>query len=161
MNHWTLRKFVHLFIFIVIAEAVGIAGAYFTFDAIPTWYAALVKPSFSPPNWVFGPVWTILYALMGIAAFFAWDVRFEKTHAARALKWYWIQLFFNAIWTPIFFGMQNMGLALMVIIILWLSIIMMLREFFRLNVWLGIILVPYLAWVSFATVLNYSLWMLN
>jgi tryptophan-rich sensory protein len=82
MNHWTARRLVHLAAFIIVAELVGIAGTYFTFDSIPTWYATLLKPSFAPPNWLFGPVWTVLYALMGTAAFFVWEQRSHKTHAA-------------------------------------------------------------------------------
>ena len=155
------RKTFQLLLFILIAEAAGIIGTYFTIDAIPTWYAGLAKPMFSPPNWLFGPVWTILYALMGTAAFFVWDERYEKTHASRALGWYWFQLFLNAIWTPVFFGAHGLGFALLVIIALFLSIVMMIREFSKVNGWLAVLLLPYLAWVLFASMLNYSLWMLN
>lgn len=162
MNHsWNARRFAYLIVFIIIAQLAGIIGTVFTFDAIPTWYASLVRPSFAPPNWVFGPVWTILYTLMGIAAFFAWEARFHKTQARRALTWYWIQLALNAVWSPIFFGLQNLGLALVVIALLWLSILMMLREFFKFDKRFFAILLPYLAWVSFASVLNYYFWILN
>ncbi|MFZ2556216.1 MAG: TspO/MBR family protein [Minisyncoccia bacterium] len=156
-----IRKLFQLLLFILIAQAVGIFGTYFTFDAIPTWYAELVKPSFSPPNWVFGPVWTILYAMMGIAAFCAWELWYEKTHAPRALNWYWLQLFLNGIWTLIFFGFKNLGLALIVILALFLAILMMIREFGKIDMRLALLLVPYLLWVMFASTLNYSLWMLN
>lgn len=156
-----MRKTVQLLIFILIAQIAGIIGTFFTFDAIPTWYATLTKPFFAPPNWLFAPVWITLYTLMGIAAFFAWDLRYEKTHAARGMNWYWTQLILNAIWSPIFFGLQNIGLALIIIVLMWLAIVMTMREFFKVNLWLGILLVPYLAWVSFATVLTYTLWTLN
>ena len=161
MTHWTWRRFTHLIVFILIAQGVGIAGTYFTLDAIPTWYAALAKPSFAPPNWIFGPVWTTLYALMGIAAFFVWEERTHKTHAARGMNWYWGQLFLNCIWTPIFFGAQHIGLALIVIALLWLAIAKTLYEFGKVTWWAGALLIPYLAWVSFAMAVNYQLWMLN
>lgn len=156
-----MRKMFVVIAFILVAEAVGLVGAYFSADAILTWYAALAKPSFAPPNWLFGPVWTTLYALMGIAAFFAWKDRFHKTHADRALNWYAFQLFLNAIWSPVFFGLKNIGFALGIICALWISIIFMMREFLSFNKRAFVLLIPYLAWVSFATVLNYSLWMLN
>lgn len=155
------RKAFQLLLFIALAELVGILGTVFTFDAIPNWYATLAKPSFAPPNWLFGPVWTLLYAMMGTAAFFAWDLRFEKTHAERGMNWYWVQLFLNGIWTPIFFGAKNIGLALIVIALLWGAIVMTMREFAKVNSWLAILLLPYLLWVSFATILNYTLWTLN
>lgn len=159
-GHFWHRAF-HLVVFIVLAQAVGIVGTYFTLDAIPTWYATLAKPSYAPPNWIFGPVWTTLYALMGTAAFFVWEERFHMTHAARGIRWYWIQLLLNGIWTPIFFGLQNMGLALIVIVLLWLAIIKTMYEFWKVKRFSAFLLLPYLAWVSFATVLNYSLWELN
>lgn len=161
MNHWNLRRLMRLVVFILIAQAAGLIGTFFTFDAIPTWYASLAKPSFSPPNWIFGPVWTTLYTLMGIAAFFIWEERFHKTHASRGMNWYWLQLFLNAIWSPIFFGAQNLGLALIVIGLMWFAIAKTVYEFGKVKLWLGILLVPYVAWVSFASFLNYTLWMIN
>lgn len=155
------RKTLWLLLFIGTAHLAGILGTYFTLDAIPTWYTTLVKPDFSPPNWLFGPVWITLYTLMGIAAFFVWDKRHAKTAGYRALYWYWFQLALNALWTPIFFGTHNIGLALFVIALLCISILATVREFWRVSPWLGIMLIPYLAWVSFASILNYSLWMLN
>lgn len=163
MNHrsWSLKRFSILIAFVLVAQMAGIIGTFFTFDAIPTWYATLTKPSFAPPNWIFGPVWTLLYTLMGIAAFFVWEDRFHKTHASRGMNWYWFQLFLNAIWSPVFFGAREMGLALVVIALMWLAIIFTIREFWKVSPRLGALLLPYLAWVSFATVLNYQLWMLN
>lgn len=156
-----MRTFITALIFIAIAQAAGLIGTFFTFDAIPTWYASLNKPSFSPPNWVFGPVWTLLYTLMGIAAAMVWRERTRLTHAARGMRWYWIQLALNAIWSPIFFGWQRMDIALVIIVLMWISIVLTMNEFRRVNGWAALMLAPYLAWVSFATLLNFSLWQLN
>ncbi len=163
MNHrtWTFSRVRNLLVFIAVAQAAGLIGTFFTFDAIPTWYPTLAKPWFSPPNWIFGPVWTTLYTLMGIAAFFVWEKRFQKTHASRGMNWYWAQLFLNAIWSPIFFGAKQLGWALIVIALLWVAILFTIREFWKIRPRYGVLLLPYLAWVSFASVLNYQLWMLN
>lgn len=159
--YMSARTLLHILVFVASAQAAGLIGTYFTADAIPTWYATLAKPSFSPPNWVFGPVWVTLYTMMGIAAALVWSERTRKTHANRGMNWYWTQLALNALWSPIFFGMQRLDIALVVIVLLWLSIVMTIREFWKVHIWLGVALVPYLVWVSFATVLNFSLWRLN
>lgn len=99
--------------------------------------------------------------LMGTAAFLVWEKRYHKTAAYRALNWYWIQLALNALWTPVFFGANAIGLAFVVIVLLWICIIATLREFWKVGLVPAILLVPYFVWVSFASVLNYSLWMLN
>lgn len=155
------RKTAQLIIFVLIAQAAGLIGTFFTMDAIPAWYASLAKPWFSPPNWIFGPVWTTLYTLMGIAAFFVWEERFHKTHASRGMNWYWTQLALNALWSPVFFGAKQMGAAFVIIILIWCAVLLTIREFWRVNPWLGAFLLPYLAWISFAGILNYQLWMLN
>lgn len=156
-----MQRFFRYALFIAIAQAAGLIGTFFTADAIPTWYVTLEKPSFSPPNWIFAPVWTSLYTLMGIAAARAWELRTRKTNADRGLNWYWFQLFLNAIWSPVFFGAKNLGLALVVIVLMWLAIVMTIREFWKAEKGIALLLVPYLAWVSFATALNYTLWTLN
>lgn len=160
-SQYGMKKVLQLVLFIAIAQAAGIIGAYFTADAIPTWYAGLEKPFFNPPNWVFGPVWTTLYTLMGTASYFVWRKRFSLTHAARGMQWYWIQLGLNAIWSPVFFGLKSLSLALAIILALWVAIVLTIREFWKMDWRLGVALLPYIAWVSFATLLNYSLWRLN
>lgn len=150
-----------LILFIVIANAAGLIGTYFTADAIPTWYAALQKPSFSPPNWIFGPVWTTLYTLMGIAAYLVWRERTRLTHAARGMRFFWLQLAVNALWTPVFFGLKSLSAALVIIVALLLLIALTINEFRKVNTWSALALLPYLLWVSFATALNYTLWKLN
>lgn len=155
------RNTIVLILFLAVSQAAGLIGTIFTVGAIPTWYAALVKPSFSPPDWLFGPVWAILYALIGIAAFILWRERTRLTHAARALNYWWLQLFLNAIWSPIFFGYQHLGLALIVIIFLWLAIAATMWQAWKAERLAAYLLIPYLAWVSFATALNLALWQLN
>lgn len=145
---------------VLLCEAVGIAGSVFTSSSIPTWYATLEKPFFSPPNWVFGPVWTLLYALMGIATAIVWESKSGKKRD-HALAWFGTQLALNAVWTPIFFGAQRLDVAFLVIVALLASIVGTIVSFKRISKPAALMLVPYLAWVSFATVLNFALWRLN
>ncbi len=150
-----------LIISLILPQLAGAAGALFTAPAIPTWYAALQKPAFSPPNWLFGPVWLILYLLMGIAVYLIWQKITENDKVKTALWLFWLHLFFNAAWSPVFFGLKNPGLALINIFIIWIFIILLLIKFWKINKLSSYLLVPYLLWVSFATLLNYSIWQLN
>jgi tryptophan-rich sensory protein len=156
----TGKTVLYAFLFIALAEAAGLIGSFITMDAIPTWYASLSRPDFAPPNWVFGPVWTALYALMGLAAFVVWR---HQPSACRsgALRWYWYQLALNAAWSPIFFGLKNISLALGVIIALWFAIAVTTYRFSKVSALAAALLVPYLLWVSFALYLNYGFLMLN
>lgn len=149
-----MPKYLKLILLILLCNFVGIAGSYFTFNSIPTWYVYLNKPFFSPPNYLFGPVWTILYILMGISAFMVWENK-------KAMKYFWIQLFLNGIWTPIFFGAKNLGLAFVVIVIMWVYIVKTIKAFAKVNKKASYLLYPYLIWVSFASLLNFSIWFLN
>jgi translocator protein len=145
---------------IAIAQAAGIIGSVFTVGSIDTWYAALAKPEWNPPGWVFGPVWIILYTLMGIAAYLVWQHR--KTRLAKiALSVYGIQLVLNAVWSILFFGLKNPGLAFAEILLLVAFIAATIILFWRVLKWAGILLLPYLAWVFFAAYLNYTIWQLN
>ena len=148
-------------LFILLAESAGVLGSFFTFSAIPTWYATLVKPAFNPPSWVFGPVWTVLYALMGIAAFLVWKRGWKKPDVKSALLVFGIQLALNALWSIIFFGMKELGIAFGEIVLLWFAIVATIRAFYRIDQRAAWLLVPYLAWVTFAAALNYALWSLN
>ena len=132
----------------------GLIGSLFTFSSIPTWYKTLVKPPFSPPNWVFGPVWTMLYVLMGIALSLIW-----KKRGARTL--FLIHLAFNAGWSIVFFGLHSITGGMVVIIILWGLIVALIRAFYRIDRRASYLLIPYLVWVSFASILNFSLLLLN
>ncbi len=127
----------------------------------PLWYAELVKPALTPPSWVFGPAWTTLYALMGIAAFLVWKQGWEKKRVKVALGVFGVQLFLNVIWSIIFFGFKSPGWALVDIVLLWLAIVLTLAAFYKVSKPAAYLLLPYILWVSFALYLNYSIWILN
>ena len=149
-----------LIISILIAQAAGFIGSVFIMPTIPGWYDALIKPSFNPPAYIFAPVWSVLYTLMGLAAFRVWERKTTKS-AKRALILYGIQLVLNVLWSYAFFGLYNPLAGLGVIVLLWLTIFGTMVLFYRIDKTAGWLMVPYLAWVSFASVFNYSLWMLN
>ncbi len=150
-----IKSWPKLIFSVILAQSAGAVGTLFTFSAIPTWYALLNKPSFSPPNWLFGPVWTILYTLIGISMYLIW------TNKKGSLKLFFLHLFLNAIWSPIFFGAKNLGLAFIVILIMDITLVVIIRKFYKLNKVAGLILIPYLMWISFASLLNLSIWKLN
>jgi tryptophan-rich sensory protein len=146
---------------IAVPLAVGGLSGLATPRGVDTWYPTLVKPFFNPPAWVFGPTWTVLYILMGVALFFVWRQGLDTQGVSLALTVFAIQLVLNALWSIIFFGMQSPAWAFVEIILLWLAIVATLWAFWRVLPAAGWLLVPYLAWVSFAAVLNGSIWMLN
>jgi benzodiazapine receptor len=146
---------------IVICELAGIIGSVFTISTIPTWYAGVVKPALNPPSWVFGPVWTLLYALMGIAAFLIWKRGWQRKEVKTALGIFGAQLLANAIWSILFFGARNPFYALIDILILWILIAVTIVAFYRIVKPAAYLLVPYICWVSFATYLNYMIYVLN
>ncbi|OGC88576.1 TspO protein [Candidatus Adlerbacteria bacterium RIFOXYC1_FULL_48_26] len=144
--------------FIALSEAAGIVGSFFTAPSIAGWYATLTKPDIAPPNWIFAPVWTTLFLLMGIAAFLVWRTR-KNTRTALGL--FGLQLALNVLWSLLFFGLQNPGAALAEITLLWLSIAATMVAFAKFSKPAAWLLVPYIAWVSFAGYLNFLLWSLN
>jgi benzodiazapine receptor len=146
-----------LIIFILLCQATGILGSAFTIRAIPSWYRNLNKPNFNPPNWVFGPVWTALYLLMGISGYLLW----QADSNSWALKLFFIQFILNALWTPVFFGAKKLGLAFANIVLMWVAILATIIFSWQLSFWAAALLLPYLAWVSFASVLNFCIWQLN
>lgn len=154
-NYW------FLLLFIILAQSAGFLGSLFTFSAIPTWYATLEKPFFSPPNYLFGPVWTTLYTLMGISAYLVYR-RYQFGKKAK-LFWqvYWTQLILNTLWSILFFGFKEPGLAFVEIGALWYFIVRTIQEAKRLNKTAMYLLYPYLAWVSFASLLNLAIYLLN
>jgi len=156
-----INSFFKLVFAVVVSELAGIIGSIFTISAIPNWYAGLVKPALNPPAWVFGPVWTTLYALMGIAAFLVWKNGWEKKEVKMALGVFGIQLFLNAIWSIIFFGLHSPAWALVDIVALWLTIVWTIAVFYKISKPAAYLLLPYILWVSFALYLNYSIWILN
>ena len=146
---------------IIGCELVGIAATPFTTAGIYTWYNRIIKPSFQPPNWVFGPVWTILYALMGIAAYLVWEKGWEKREVKAALGIFGIQLILNFFWSLIFFGNKAFGWAFVEILFLWVFIALTIWKFYKISKTAAYLLIPYILWVSFASVLNGAIWWLN
>lgn len=156
-----MRSWLGAVVFVVICNAAGVIGALTTQTGDSTWYAQLEKPSFNPPGWVFGPVWTLLYTLMGIAVWRVWRRGRATPGVTPAVILFAVQLVLNAIWSPVFFGAERIDLALGVIGALWAVIVGTLVAFARVDRPAAWMLVPYLLWVSFATVLNASLLNLN
>lgn len=151
------RNILGLFGWLLLCFAAAAGGAMF----MPgEWYAALNKPTWNPPSWIFGPVWSTLYLMMAVAAWLVWQ-RGGIAAQRRALGLFLTQLALNALWTPLFFGLRQPGLAFAEILLLWLAILATLLAFRRVNRVAAWLLVPYLAWVSFAAVLNGTLWRLN
>ncbi len=145
---------------VLVCELVGITGAVFTSTGLESWYATLERPDLAPPNWVFGPVWTTLYALMGAAAWLVWREGRGRTLQV-ALGVFAVQLALNFAWSFVFFGAQEILWALVVIVALLAAIIATMGAFWGIDRRAALLLVPYLAWVSFATYLNYGFWTLN
>ncbi len=156
-----MNKVFSLLVFIILCEAVGLLGTPFTASAVPTWYAFLNKPSFAPPNWVFGPVWTLLYLMMGISAYIVWSKGIQKKQVKKALSIFTLQLALNFAWSILFFGLRSPILGLADIVLLWLSILATVITFSRVSRTASILLIPYLAWVSFASILNLFIVLLN
>ncbi len=154
------RDFGVLILFLALCFAVSGISSVVTADSLSGWYAALNKPSFNPPNWIFAPVWTALYAMMAIAAWRVWRIA-GLENAAGALTLYGIQLLLNFLWSMIFFGAHSIGFALVEIVVLLAAIVATMRAFWRHDRIAGWLFVPYAAWVSFATLLNAAIWRLN
>lgn len=156
-----LKNIAQLVLWIVLSYSAGIIGSIPTSQNIPNWYAALNKPSFTPPGGLIGSVWTILYILMGIAAYLIWRKGIGDPAVKAAIALFLIQLALNALWSIIFFGQHQILLALIEIVILWLAILLTIVKFYPLSPAAGLLMVPYLLWVSFASFLNYTFWILN
>ena len=150
-----------LVVSIIVCQFAGLIGSIFTRTSIPTWYATLKRPSFTPPNWLFAPVWTALFVLMGVSAFLVWRNGLSDRRVIIALSVFIVQLVFNMLWSAAFFGLRSPLAGLIVIVVLWVAILFTIMSFFRVSVIAGILLVPYILWVSFAAVLNTSIFVLN
>jgi translocator protein len=149
-----------LILFIAICLGIGGFGAIFTTTAVREWYPTLQKPPWTAPSWLFAPVWTALYLMMALAAWIVWRERL-RAPVNKALAIFAFQLLLNAAWSPLFFGLQSPLAGLLVIIPLWAAILAALISFWRISPASGTLLIPYLAWVSFATALNLSIWRMN
>ncbi len=146
---------------ILLTNAAGFIGSFFTTPQIPNWYADLNKPVFNPPNWVFAPVWTTLFILMGISLFLVIRQGIKKPLIRSAVVVFGFQLMLNILWSVLFFGLQNPLAAVCEIVVLIIAIIWTMLLFYRLSKPAAYLLIPYLAWVSFASVLNFTIWWLN
>ena len=152
---------IKLIISIVACEGAGGIGAIFTTPAIPTWYAGLKKPTFTPPNSVFGPIWITLYLLMGIAVFLVWREGLSQEGVTIAFAVFWGQLVLNILWSVIFFGLRSLLGGIVVIVLLWIAILFNIILFFGVSSIAGGLLIPYIIWVTIATNLNLQIWKLN
>lgn len=145
---------------IAVAQSAGILGSLFTITDATSWYSIIEKPAWNPPNWLFGPVWITLYTLMGIAAYLVWRQKKNK-ETKKGLNLYIIQLVLNALWSILFFGFQQPGIALIEIFMLLGFIVATTCSFFKINTAAGWLMIPYITWVSFAAILNGTIWWLN
>ncbi len=152
---------IKLVVSIVICQLAGLIGSLFTTPSIPTWYATLQKPSFTPPNWLFAPVWTTLFVLMGISAFLVWRKGLNDKQVRISLSIFGAQLILNILWSIMFFGLKSPLVGFIEISILWLAILFTILKFFKISKTAGILLIPYILWVSFAAILNISIMILN
>jgi len=150
-----------LIVSILICQLAGFIGSIFTTPAIPTWYESLKKPFFNPPNWIFGPVWVSLYLLMGISLFVIWQRRANNLQSKRGLILFFAQLILNAFWSVAFFGLKSPFSGFIIIVLLWVAIFLTIQNFLKISKIAALLLLPYILWVSFAAVLNFSLWILN
>ena len=155
-----MNKWIKLIICILICQLAGIIGSLFTISSITSWYAKLYKPSFTPPDWLFGPVWLTLYALMGISLYLVWNEK-SKGNIKIPLVLFFTQLFLNALWSIMFFGFHLIFYGLVEIIIMWIFIALTIVSFYRVSRNAALVLIPYIAWVTIATSLNYFVWILN
>lgn len=155
-----MKSYPKLIISVIITLSAGFLGSFFTSSSIDTWYASLNKPSFNPPNWLFVPVWTSLFILIGISFYLVWRKNFEGRRNL-AVGVYSIQLSLNLLWSFFFFGLENPFFALMEIILLWAFILANMNIFYKISKPAAFLLLPYLFWVSFALILNYFIFKLN
>lgn len=156
----TFQQCVGLVVAVVMCFAAAGLGGLVTSPNIPNWYADLAKPTWNPPDWIFGPVWSCLYLMMAVSAWIVWR-QAGFTGAKLPLALFAVQLALNSLWSVLFFGLHSPGMAAVEIILLWMAILATLIMFWKRSRWAGILLVPYLAWVSFAAVLNLVIWRMN
>ena len=161
MKKGRMTDIVKLLISVLACQCAGFIGSIFTTPSIPTWYATLQKPPFTPPNWLFAPAWITLYLLMGISAFIIWRRGVDNRGVREALIVFLIQLILNSLWSVVFFGLKSPLYGVVVIIVLWIAILFTILKFFKLSTVAGGLLLPYILWVSFAAALNISVWVLN
>ena len=153
--------YLKLAVSVVVCFVAGFIGSIFTTPAIPTWYAQLNKPPFTPPNWLFAPVWTTLYLLMAISAYLVWRKGLGNKEIRIALGVFLVQLILNSLWSVLFFGLRSPLMGAIEIVVLWVAILLTIIYFFKISKAAGWLLVPYILWDSFAAILNFSVLILN
>lgn len=158
LNFWDIGKLV---VSVFVSLMAGVVGSAYTAPAIDSWYKDLNKPSFNPPSWVFAPVWTILYLVMGVAAFLVWREGLQNKAVRIGLGLFIFQLVLNTLWSFIFFGQQNPLAGFIEILVLWVAIAATIYFFYRVNPVAAYLMIPYILWVTFAAILNFSIWQLN
>ena len=156
MNHWLM-----LIISIAIPLVIGLAGGYLTYSQIAGWYEKLIKPKWNPPNWIFGPVWTLLYILMGISLYIIWNSGADATLLQPAMGLFFMQLVLNFLWSLFFFNRHEVAIALAGILTLWVIILLTIFTFVPISPLAAWLMVPNIVWVSFASILNFRIWRLN
>jgi translocator protein len=149
-----------LIVLVVICFSLASVGGLFTTPSIPNWYASLLKPAWTPPNWIFGPVWSVLYLSMAVAAWLVWRQEGLK-RGVLPMSLFGIQLFMNTLWSWLFFGLHSPGAALVDIVLLWMAIVATTWAFWHRSKVAGVLFIPYLFWVSFAIALNLAIWRMN
>jgi translocator protein len=159
--NYKLNEIPRLIVSILIPLVIGSVGSIVTISQIPTWYSTLSKPSWAPPNWLFGPVWTTLYILMGIALFLVWREGLNRSDVRFAILIFAVQLVLNLLWSIVFFTYHSLFGSFILIMILWIAILANIIAFSIISRTAGLLLVPYIVWVSIASYLNYSVYLLN
>ena len=156
-----MKDVVLLVISILICQCAGFVGSFFTRPSVPAWYATLDKPVFTPPNWLFSPVWITLFFLMGISLYLIWRRGLAERRVRLALGFFGLQLLSNILWSVLFFGLKSPLAGLIDIVVLWVAIALTIFYFFKVSKSAAVLLLPYIVWVSFASVLNFFIWRLN
>lgn len=156
-----MNKYIKIFLSLLLCQLAGLIGSIFTAPAIDQWYQYLNKPFFNPPSWLFGPVWTILYLMMGVALYLIWQEKISWSKHKIVYLSFFTQLFLNALWSIIFFGWQQPGWAFLEILLMWAAIVTTIYYFYQHQKTAAYLLLPYLLWVTFASLLNFAIWRLN
>lgn len=155
------QNILKLFVSILVCQAAGFIGSFATRSSVDGWYATVRKPPFNPPNWIFGPVWITLFVMMGISLYLVWISKSGTGNRNLAITVFMVHLMLNILWSYLFFYFQSPGWGFIEIIVLWISILAVILLFLPINKWAGYLMVPYLLWVTFASVLNFAIWHLN
>lgn len=146
---------------VIICQFAGVIGSVFTASSLESWYFLLERPPFSPPSWVFFPVWTILYTLMGVSLYLVWEQGLQQKEVKTGVFLFGLQLGLNTLWSFLFFGLKSPYYAFLEILMLWAAILLTMIQFWKVSKAASLLLIPYILWVSFAALLNYQIWVLN